>query len=413
MKVRKPSVSKARTISTAAPRKRKSAPTGTRRKQPLKLPPTLLEGDRPAVPLISGPGQRYALGAQPPAEKFGPAEAVLPEAYGTGKLFLTARDPRWLYAHWDLTGEQLKKYNALWADRHLVVRIYIDAFSGDPFTEVHVHPESRNWFVHVGRGGTKYLAELCYYDAKRRWVSLSTSGATLTPPDSLAEDTSVRFETIPMDVPFSQLLELVKTVVREQVPLIEAIRQLRAAGYTQLPEPASLRTAQWTPAQERALAEVVTMDQVRRVWMGSLEITELIRRKMHAELASAAAAQFSLPTSPAGAISSISSPYGVRKKERGFWFNINAELIIYGATEPDALVAIGDREIALRPDGTFSYRFALPDGDYALPVVAVSTDGADTRSADLKFGRQTRYRGDVGAHPQDPRLQPPHPANVA
>jgi hypothetical protein len=363
--------------------------------------------------LISGPGQRYALGAQPPAEKFGPAEAALPEAYGTGKLFLTARDPRWLYAHWDLTGEQLKKYNALSADRHLVVRIYIDAFSGDPFTEVHVHPESRNWFVHVGRGGTKYLAELGYYDVKRRWVSLSTSGATLTPPDSLAEDTSVRFETIPMDVPFSQLLELVKTVVREQVPLMEAIRQLRAAGYTQLPEPASLRTAQWTPAQERALAEVVTMDQVRRVWMGSLEITELIRRKMHAELASAAAAQFSLPTSPGGAISSISSPYGVRKKERGFWFNINAELIIYGATEPDALVAIGDREIALRPDGTFSYRFSLPDGEYALPVVAVSADGADTRSADLKFGRQTRYRGDVGAHPQDPRLQPPHPANVA
>jgi hypothetical protein len=134
---------------------------------------------------------------------------------------------------------------------------------------------------------------------------------------------------------------------------------------------------------------------------------------MHAELASAAAAQFSLPTSPGGAISSISSPYGVRKKERGFWFNINAELIIYGATEPDALVAIGDREIALRPDGTFSYRFSLPDGEYALPVVAVSADGADTRSADLKFGRQTRYRGDVGAHPQDPRLQPPHPANVA
>src|SRR5262245_57106868 len=130
MKVRKPSVRKARTITTAAPRKRKSAPAATRRKQPLKIPPILLEGDRPAAPLISGPGQRYALGAQPPAEKFEPAEAALPEAYGTGKLFLTARDPRWLYAHWDLTGEQLKKYNALSADRHLVVRIYIDAFSG-------------------------------------------------------------------------------------------------------------------------------------------------------------------------------------------------------------------------------------------------------------------------------------------
>src|SRR5688500_20153543 len=36
---------------------------------------------------------------------------------------------------------------------------------------------------------------------------------------------------------------------------------------------------------------------------------------------------------------------------RKFWFKINAELIIYGATEPDAKVAIADRPIKLRPDG--------------------------------------------------------------
>ena len=63
------------------------------------------------------------------------------------------------------------------------------------------------------------------------------------------------------------------------------------------------------------------------------------------------------------------------EKAKGFWFNVNAELIIYGATEPDAKVTLGGHEIKLRPDGSFSYRFALPDGNYDLPAVAVSADG--------------------------------------
>ena len=98
---------------------------------------------------------------------------------------------------------------------------------------------------------------------------------------------------------------------------------------------------------------------------------------------------------------------------KGFWFNINAELILYGATEPDARVTIGGRDIKLRKDGSFSYRFALPDGQYELAVVVVSPDETDGRATELKFSRQTEYRGQVGAHPQDPRLQPPLAGNVA
>jgi len=97
---------------------------------------------------------------------------------------------------------------------------------------------------------------------------------------------------------------------------------------------------------------------------------------------------------------------------KGFWFKVNAELIIYGSTEPDARVSIGGRPIRLRPDGSFSYRFALPDGAYELPVVAISRDGDDGRAAELRFSRDTRYSGDVGMHPQDAALKPPSPANL-
>src|ERR1039457_6918978 len=91
---------------------------------------------------------------------------------------------------------------------------------------------------------------------------------------------------------------------------------------------------------------------------------------------------------------------------------IRSELIIYGATEPNAKVTLGGHEIKLRSDGTFSFRFALPDGKYDLPAVAVSADGTDGRAAELKFSRTTEYLGDVGATPQDPALKPPLPDNL-
>ena len=91
----------------------------------------------------------------------------------------------------------------------------------------------------------------------------------------------------------------------------------------------------------------------------------------------------------------------------------DAELILYGATEPDAAVTVGGRTIKLRPDGTFSYRFALPDGHYELPAVATSADGTDARRADLHFARSTEYSGEVGAHPQDAALKPPRVEYVA
>jgi hypothetical protein len=383
--------------------------TRTIKKASLEIPSILLESDAP-TPTPSGPGQRYALGPTPPHEHL-TTEGELPEAYGTKKLLLAARDPRWLYAHWDFNREQLHQYNSLARDGHLVLRIFKNRTHSEPDWEIHVHPESRNWFVPVDEGGTKYMAEIGYYNENGDWNRISVSGATITPPDAISEDTSVRFATIPVDVPFEQLIKIVKTAMRENIPLAEAIMQLRADGFKGLPEPSEFASTKWTPAQERALGSLITMDSVRRVWIGSLEITELIRRQLIQEISSAGVAQFSLPSSIS--VSSLASPFGGAEKRKGFWFNVNAELIIYGATVPDAKVEMGGRKIQLRPDGTFSFRFILPDGNYDLPAQATSADGDDTRSAHLKFSRKTNYSGEVGAHPQDSRMKTPEVANVA
>jgi hypothetical protein len=382
------------------------------------IPPILLEGDEtPAEARPSGPGQRYALGTVPQDIPKTGEEGELPEAYGTKRLLVTARDPHWLYAHWDLSREQLRDYNQRSIDRHLILRVYKDEVRGQPVTEIHVHPESRNWFVNVPFGGTKYVAELGLYREDRKWETISTSAATLTPPDTMSSDASVWFETLPAELHFKDILQLVKTAVRDHVPLMEAIQQLRATGFRGLPDPARVHPGRWTAAQDEALGKLITMDRLRRVWIGSLEITELIRRQLLQNISSFSlqVSQFSIPSSWSGAVSSfssMSSAFGGMERRKGFWFMVNAELIVYGATEPDATVKIGDRTIKLRPDGTFSYRFALPDGRYDLPAVATSADGTDSRSAALNFSRATDYRGDVGKHPQDSRLKEPSPANV-
>lgn len=414
---KKPSTASKPGTPKVAARKKPLLKSAPQREATLEIPPILLEGDTaPSGAARSGPGERFALGPQPLGAPADVLNQALPEAYGTQKLLLMARDPHWLYAHWDFTSEQLRECNAKSVDKHMVLRVHKETIDDTPFAEIHVHPESRHWFIHVGRGGTRFLAELGYYNRQKRWTQVTLSESTLTPPESMSEDRTVRFATLPTEVSMKQLVSFVKSAARQYDALSDVLHDMRESGHASLPSDATVAGAPWTPAQERALAEVLSVDEVRRVWIGSLEITELIRGQIAQELSSAAAAQFSqhlgLPSSLG--VSSLSSPFGgaTPDRKKGFWFNVNAELIIYGATEPDAQVTIGGRPIKLRPDGSFSYRFALPDGQYELPAIAVSSDKTDARSAGLKFSRHTKYAGDVGVHPQDAALRPPRPEHV-
>jgi hypothetical protein len=343
----------------------------------------------------------------------------LPEAYGTQRLFLTARDPHGLYAHWDLTRNQRRDYNAKASAGHLTLRVHKDRLEGAPYSEVALQPDARHWFVNVGHAGAAYLAELGYYQ-DNQWTRIAVSGLTLTPPDTLSEDTSAWFEILPDQLPVGELVQLVKGAASEHPPLREALRQSSAPGLENGRGPEIPGAGPWTPEQERALAELVRRDVSRRIWMGSLEITEVIRRQLQQELLPGGVGPGFVgggealvnPSLANWGISSLSQPGVGAEQRQGFWFNINAELVIYGATEPDAEVTIGGRVIKLRPDGSFSFRFALPDGTCQLPAIATSADGTDTRSAALSFTRQTDYRGHVEAHPQDPALRQSAPETL-
>jgi hypothetical protein len=98
-------------------------------------------------------------------------------------------------------------------------------------------------------------------------------------------------------------------------------------------------------------------------------------------------------------------PFGVAERE--FFMHVNAEVIFYGGTHPQAKVTIDGRPVQLQPDGTFRYHFIFPDDHFEIPIVAVSPDGVETRSATLSLQRGTTRYGDVGSTSQPPHLTVP------
>jgi hypothetical protein len=84
---------------------------------------------------------------------------------------------------------------------------------------------------------------------------------------------------------------------------------------------------------------------------------------------------------------------------REFNFEVDAELIVYGVTEPDAHVTLKGEPVRLASDGTFSMRFSLPDRRQVVPVVANSGDGVEQRTIVLAVERNTKVMEPVIREP--------------
>jgi uncharacterized protein len=415
--------------TSSLPKPDASEKTGRR----VRIPSILLEGDEPVPAPATVPAPEPAkvqeLSPRTCVEPSKSEAGALPEAYGTGRLLLVARDPHCLYVHWDLTDEQQCYYSALAADGYLHVRVCRNAVAGWIVAEVRAHPQSRHLFVQVKDAGVGYVAELGYHQHGHQWVSLAVSNSATTPSQSISTDKTVQLTAIAPIHSLSRstepegrttsetageirdkvVLETLKTISlpviawlpglepgqAPQVPLIELVRRTLPESQTSGSSP------EWTAVQEFAFTEVLRLVEMPLGTTGSLASEQLVQREIQHKVRPAPAFESeSLPQQSPAISQWPSSPEGGELPARkGFWLNINAELIVYGATEPNARVTIGGLPIELRPDGTFSCRFSLPDGNFELPVVAVSSE-QDSRTAKLAFTRCTEHQGAVGAAPQ-------------
>ena len=89
--------------------------------------------------------------------------------------------------------------------------------------------------------------------------------------------------------------------------------------------------------------------------------------------------------------SPVVARYGTgQNRKDNFNFEVDAELIIFGSTRPDATVTLKGEPVKLRPDGSFTVRMHLPDKRQVLPVVASSADGIESRTVVLAVERNTK-----------------------
>ena len=93
--------------------------------------------------------------------------------------------------------------------------------------------------------------------------------------------------------------------------------------------------------------------------------------------------------SGAGIWSSGLNESGAGISNRSFWLVADAELIVYGATDPSATLTIGDEKVPLASDGTFRLQVPFRDGSQNYEIKAIDSNGQQDRSITMKFDRNT------------------------
>ncbi|HVP58139.1 MAG TPA: DUF4912 domain-containing protein [bacterium] len=250
------------------------------------------------------------------------AAPEVPAAYGDDRIVLLVRDPYWVHVYWDISREALLRAKGVlkdeWYDARSVLRVHDItgiSFSGS---------NSNSYYdIPIEGGATNWYINTRI--PNRSYCVeiglLSRSGRFVL----LARSNCV---TTPRDAP--------SDVIDDQ----------------------------WM-IPDREFDKVYALSGGFKLGASSLELKEMMEKSLSGEMGSGAVGSLG-----------ISSPVG-KPRVRGFWFRVGTELIVYGATEPDAKVTLQGRPVKLKPDGSFSVRFALPDGKQVIPATAESRDGVD------------------------------------
>ncbi|MFA6434694.1 MAG: DUF4912 domain-containing protein [Elusimicrobiales bacterium] len=262
----------------------------------------------------------------------------LPESYGNTEAALLPRDPNWMFIYWEITDNSKANLarehgRDIFEKARSVIRVYdVSDGQGRAYFDIPVMIDARNWYINVQDGGRAYCCEVGLVLPDGRFICIVKTNTVNLPSGRVSEVTDEKWMSVSSD--FDKLLQL---------------------------------------------------SGVEYIGKGSGEVAKSLaqRWEMLRSVFSRAASW---------GVSSLSSQALQRPEaaaEKKFWLVADCELILYGATEPDASVTVAGRKVTLNPDGTFSMRFALPDGNMDLPIKAVSNDGTDSRQIEIQVARKT------------------------
>jgi uncharacterized protein len=304
----------------------------------------------------------------------------LPGGYGESRIVLMPRDPQWAYTYWDIPNEHKEELRRQ-GGQQLALRIYdvsdIDINYQTPHSiqEYLCDELAREWYLPIPVSDRDYVADIGYRCADGRWLVLARSASVRIPPVYPSDWIEDAFITVNWeeDLRAKTFYELIPPAKKQ------AFTAATAGGnklYEQI-----FDMAQSTEAMRVAGSMFGSMHQVPEQAVSSYIFPSGV-------------GMWAVPTasglnmSGVGMFSASAAPARPRK----FWLVADAELIVYGATEPDATVTIGDRKIELNPDGTFRFQMSFQDGIIDYPIKAVASDGEQTRSIHMNFERETPSR---------------------
>jgi hypothetical protein len=273
----------------------------------------------------------------------------------TSVVFLP-RDPQWAYVFWDLSDADRRQAMADGASQ-LVLRVAdvtglaAGAAHQHTMQEVVVNSHATEWYLPVPLSDRDYRIELGYRVGAGDWRSLAFSAVARVPALHPSEQILDQF------VPFS--LDAADPNVAANAVIPSASSGIHERIY-------QTATSTW-----------------RATGRGS--------EAFH-ELAAGSAQGHGPHASGVGLWASGRSESGagsVATRQRAFWLVADAELIVYGATDPAATLRIGEEVVPLADDGTFRIQVPFRDGEQLYPITAVAADGEQRRHITLAFSRTT------------------------
>ncbi|MEM9452095.1 MAG: DUF4912 domain-containing protein [Cyanobacteria bacterium P01_E01_bin.6] len=305
----------------------------------------------------------------------------LPDGYGESRIVLMPRDPQWAYVYWDIPNnhrEALRRQGGV----RLALRFYdvtainLDYQRPHNVQQYECDELAREWYLPVPVSDRDYAVEIGYLTPDGRWLMLARSVPVRIPPVYPSEWIDDKFLTVSWDDNLRG-----KTLVELTPPGETATTDDSNPIYDHV-----FGMAKSAEAQRVAGSLFGSMHQVPEKTISSFVFPSGMG------MWSASGMGMGLTMSGAGMSGVGFSASAPPIRPRQFWLVADAELIVYGATEPDATVTIGGRPIKLNPDGTFRFQMSFQDGMIDYPIMAVASDGEQTRSVHMKFERETPER---------------------
>ncbi|NJM46341.1 MAG: DUF4912 domain-containing protein [Alkalinema sp. RU_4_3] len=298
-----------------------------------------------------------------------------------------ARDPQWAYAYWDVPDDH-KQALRNQGGQQLALRLYdvtdLDLSQSRPHSvqQYGLEEMTRDWYLPIPVSDRDYRAEIGYTTATGTWLVLARSNAVRIPPVYPSDEIVDQFVTIPWE----------ENLQGKQIPLPGKAGTGPVAIHQQLYEMGMPGTA------ESRIAGSIGGDSSFIFPSGiGFESNLLGEQPFGAWTASGSGMGLGLGLTMSGAGLTMSgvgfgSFQPPTNKPRNFWLVADAELIVYGATEPDANLTIDGEPVKLNPDGTFRIQLSFQDGELRFPIMAVAADGEQMRNITMNFNRTTPVR---------------------